>query len=75
MDVKTLIAKLQELPQDAPVGFISDGSHGHDVDVAYLARSGYVLFAPFSEIVYNTEDRPHDAPHEVDDRYWFTSHD
>ncbi len=72
MRVSELVAQLQVMPRDAEVGIIYDGSYRLDADVCYVARSGVVLLCGSGEVVYNTVDRPLDAPVDDVDPYWRT---
>jgi hypothetical protein len=72
MKVSELVARLREMPQDAPVMCVWDGGARTDVRHVWAARGGSVMLADYDEVVYSDEDRPLDAPLEKDVRYWRT---
>lgn len=75
MKVSELIAKLNELPQDAEVKYIFDGCARVRIDFAWLCKGGHVALTHFSEVVYADKDRPINAPNVEEERYWRTEDD
>lgn len=70
MQVKQLIALLQEMPQEADVGCVYDGAIRTPVEAVWLARSGEVALAGIGDSVYSTRDRPESAPTKETEPYW-----
>jgi hypothetical protein len=70
--VKQLIERLREMPEDAPVLHVWDGVARTEVEHVWLAASGEVVTADNNQVVYDTRDRPADAPTSEQNRYWYT---
>lgn len=63
MKVKDLLLILREMPPDADVGYVWDGCMRSEAAHVWLAISD-------DDVVYNTEDRPENAPAESENAYW-----
>ena len=70
MKVKELRNILSVMPHNAQVGIVYDGSDRLNLEAVWLARSGRILVSAGYEPVYNTDDRPHIAPTQQEERYW-----
>jgi hypothetical protein len=70
--VGQLIAKLQQMPQDAKVWAIYDGFCSVDPEHVWLSRGGYVVMVDANSPVYHEDARPEWAPHERDESNWHT---
>ena len=75
MTVKELISQLMDMPQDAVVLHVWDGSARTEINFVWLSRGGDVITADYDMVCYHTEQRPIDAPTEEEDRYWSTPPD
>lgn len=62
MQVKDLIKELQKMPPNAEVKHVWDGAARTDIDMVYLAQSGFVITIESDMVVYHDEDRPINAP-------------
>ncbi|QIG69802.1 hypothetical protein EVB81_233 [Rhizobium phage RHph_I46] len=72
MKVFELIGKLSQMPQNAEVFAIYDGSSYTRVEHAFISRSGKVNLADNDEVVYHDADRPLDSPTKKERPYWNT---
>jgi hypothetical protein len=68
--VGELIEALSALEQDAQVKYAWDGAARSNVEMAWLAKGGYVVLAGHGDDIYYTEDRPADAPTEDESPIW-----
>ncbi len=60
--VADLIAKLQAMPQDAPIITIYDGFCSIAPACVWLSQGGFVVMVDEGDPVYHDEDRPPGAP-------------
>lgn len=72
MKVSELIKKLSIYTADTEVGIVFDGAHRMDLQCIWLSRKGIVLLCDENHTVYDTEDRPSNAPTIEEKRYWST---
>lgn len=72
MKVSELIEKLIEMPQDAEVLHLWDGSPRTSIEVVYLSKNGDVITADYNMVCYYDDARPIGAPNDKEDKYWKT---
>ena len=75
MNVKQLIEKLYNMPPEAEVRHLWDGSDRTAIEYVWLAKSGKVITADYQEYCYNSDARPVDAHTEERQQYWKTPSD
>jgi hypothetical protein len=73
MNVIELIEALSRMPPRANVKHVWDGVARTEIRHVWLSRDGEVMTADAEEVVYDTGDRPVDAPTMEEDLYWRTS--
>jgi len=72
MNVKELIQQLQEMPQEAKVSHLWDGSPYTDINVVYEAKDGSVITSDYDQVCYDDYGRPKDAPTSEEMQFWKT---
>lgn len=73
MKVKELIKSLQAMPNhDAHVFHLYDGDLYGELSMVYESRGGKVVTSDYSQVCYETDSRPKDAPTSTEDPHWRT---
>jgi hypothetical protein len=72
MNAIELIEALSRMPPHANVKHVWDGVSRTEIHHVWLSRDGEVMTADAEEVVYDTGDRPVDAPTMEEDLYWKT---
>ena len=75
MNVQELIDLLEQIPVDkrgAPVKHLWDGMLHTEVQHVYLGKTGVLVTADYSEIAYENEGRPEEAPSKEANKTWYT---
>lgn len=69
---KSQLIKLLELMPDSEVQVLFNGIVKIPVETVYLARNGIIVLAEKNSVVYETDDRPIEAPDGNEQTYWYT---
>lgn len=72
MNVRDLIARLLEMPQDAEVFHLWDGEPRTKIEVVWFAPSGKVITSDVDEPCYSPQNRPAGYQDENLDYVWTT---
>ncbi len=57
------------MPDNAEVGYAWDGCVRSSVEYVWFSRSGEIVLSD-GDVIYDTKDRPKDAPTESKNGYW-----
>lgn len=72
MRVRELIARLEEMPEDAEVKHVWDGEARTDIEFVWLSKKGDVITIDTSEPVYSNHNLPKGLDVAGHVRTWYT---